>query len=159
MTSQDVKNALEWLSKEEMGVQKPKLEITGLTKEPIWQALAAITQEYWNLACWSFHDKGHTTVTFPTFTVPQRIFFSYRYCLYQVAKRPVLAECYKQKLAALKGEAARYGPQPIPNSRVRQRTQGERRVQILTGWYSEEEKMSTKVTRGNRTDDTNSVSE
>lgn len=60
------------------------------------------------------------------------IFFVDSYYLYQGAKSTVLAEWYKQKRAALKGEALQSVRRPIINGRDRHCNQGGMRVNILT---------------------------
>lgn len=67
-----------------------------------------------------------------TLTIPQRIFFEYRYKLYQMAKGLVPSECYKSKPAALRRGAAAHVPQPSLNGRGRPFNHGLKRVQVLT---------------------------
>jgi len=75
-------------------------------------AYAAIPQDYWQLSCWSCRETGHSTFTCPKLTVAQRLYFAYKYYLYQCEANPVLKQWYQQKAQALQGTAADPGPRP-----------------------------------------------
>lgn len=88
-----------------------------MTSEQICKAMSEIPQEYWNLDCWSFREKGRTDFTCPILTVPQRIFFAYRFYINQVTRNPTLVEWYNEKKAALKREVTKTGSKPTTPGR------------------------------------------
>lgn len=53
--------------------------------------------------------QGSQDVDVPALAISRRILFSYRFYLYHVSTSPILAEWYKQKRVALKGESAHVG--------------------------------------------------
>lgn len=85
LTGKDVKKSLGGFYKEARGVYKPTVEMPDLTNEQKFHPLAASPIEYWKLACCCFQKPSARRFTFPFLTIPQRVFFLYRYCMNKVA--------------------------------------------------------------------------
>ena len=111
ITPEFVGNTLKEFDQDGRNVLSPTEEIPDLNQQQVIEAYSAIPKDYWSLSCWSCRDKAHTTFTCPYLTIPQRLFFAYRYFLYQVAANPSLKDWFKQKTEAMKG-GANPGPWP-----------------------------------------------
>ena len=64
------------------------IPIPVLTKEQTELAYQVVPDDYWALNCWVCRDNGHAMFKCPYLTGPQRLYFAYRYYLYQVQKTP-----------------------------------------------------------------------
>lgn len=71
-----------------MQVQEALLE---LTDDQINQSISVITVDYWNLQFWKCRHDVHSTFSFPYLSAVKRLYFHYRYFLFQVTSSPGIA--------------------------------------------------------------------
>ena len=78
-------------------VHRETIPIPASTEEQTRQAFSVVPSDYWQLNCWTCRDCGHSTFTCPTLTLNQRMYFAYRYYLYQSKGNPTMAQFLEQK--------------------------------------------------------------
>ena len=64
------------------------LPIPKLSPREIEQAMQVIPDEYWDLNCWVCRTDGHSMYKCPLLLPAQRLYFAYRYYLYQIQANP-----------------------------------------------------------------------
>jgi len=74
-------------------------ECPPLTEEQVRQAVSVVPADYWSMSCWTCRDEGHSTFTCKYLTPVQRLYFAYRYFLYQCEANPRIAEFLEDRLA------------------------------------------------------------
>jgi len=70
-----------------------------LTGEQIRHAITVVPGDYWQRSCWTCRDEGHSTFTCPYLDPTQRLYFAYRYYLYQIEANPAIAKFLEERLA------------------------------------------------------------
>ena len=78
-------------------VHRETVPIPTLTEGQTRQAFSVVPSDYWQLNCWKCRDRGHSTFTCPTLTPNQRMYFVYRYYVYQIKGNPTMAQFLEQK--------------------------------------------------------------
>lgn len=63
-----------------------------LTADEVRKAFQVIPSDYYSRGCWTCREGGHTSFTCPLLTARQRIYFAFRYYLYQCAENPHMAK-------------------------------------------------------------------
>ena len=86
--------------------------VPGMTKEQINLAYSVIPEDYWSLQCWTCREPGHNTFTCPLLSEPQRLYFAYKYYLYQVEQNPHMKSWYEQKMRKYYQGSPDPGPRP-----------------------------------------------
>ena len=114
MTTEQLDRATQDMKSDERDVMRPTQDVPELTDEQIHAAQSVIPNDYWQLACWTCREDGHSTFTCKYLTAAQRIFFAYKYYLHQIEANPLLKEWYRQKMHAMKQAGPEPGPRP-PN--------------------------------------------
>ena len=71
-----------------------------LTPEQIQQALQVVPDDYWAINCWVCRDDGHTMFRCPFLLPAQRIYFAYRYYMWQVQQQPHMRKFLADRFAA-----------------------------------------------------------
>lgn len=113
LTDEVVKKTVDPLKYNGQELLRTAEAIPDLNPQQVEQAVAAIPREFWYMQCRTCQGAGHTMYTCPMLTIPQRIYFAYRYYLNLVRSNPALETWLNQKRAALHG-GADPGPRP-PN--------------------------------------------
>lgn len=64
-----------------------------LRDDQVRRAMTFIPTDYWVLSCWTCREDGHQAFRCPFLGFNQRLYFEYRYCLYQEKSNPTM-ECW-----------------------------------------------------------------
>ena len=114
-TNEDLERMTKLMSSDERDVMRPTEDVPNLTDEQVRLGQSAIPNDYWQLNCWSCRDQGHSTFTCPFLSPAQRVYFAYKYYLYQIKSNPNMRNWYQQKSEAMR----RLGPDPGPRPPMR----------------------------------------
>ena len=109
-TNEDLERITKLMSSDERDVMRPTEDVSELTDTQIRLGQSAIPNDYWKLSCWSCREPGHSTFTCPKLSPAQRVYFAYKYYLYQIKSNPNMRNWYQQKSEAMR----RLGPDPGP---------------------------------------------
>lgn len=90
------------------------------TKKKIRQAVTVVPGNYCHLNCWTCREEGHSTFIFPFLQPSQRLYFAYRYYLYQISANPTMAN-YFEDLIAWRLDPKNDRPRPFHDRRYEDR--------------------------------------
>ena len=63
-------------------------------------AMQVVPEDFWSLSCWACRDDGHGMYRCPYLSPAQRLYFAYRYYLYQVQKQPHMRQFLHDRAVA-----------------------------------------------------------
>ena len=64
------------------------LPIPKLNPREVEQAMQVVPDDYWSLNCWACRTDGHSMYKCPLLLPAQRLYFAYRYYLFQIQANP-----------------------------------------------------------------------
>ena len=71
-----------------------------MTPEQLRWAISVVSEDYWNLSCWTCSDDGHSTFTFPYLQLLQRLFLAYNFYQFQIKNQLHMKLFMEQRTAA-----------------------------------------------------------
>ena len=74
------------------------LPIPKLNPREVEQAMQVVPDDYWSLNCWACRTDGHSMYKCPLLLPAQRLYFAYRYYLFQIQANPQMKDYLEDRM-------------------------------------------------------------
>ena len=74
------------------------LPIPKLNPREVEQAMQVVPDDYWGLNCWACRTDGHSMYKCPLLLPAQRLYFAYRYYLFQIQANPQMKDYLEDRM-------------------------------------------------------------